>query len=98
MPMPLSVQTVPDRILSAGGRERPASMRGGRPSSPQTTEASLSQLYTVAEVCEATRLSESTIRRAIRLKHLAAVRVGRAVRLAGADVDAWLDRNRKKRR
>jgi excisionase family DNA binding protein len=58
----------------------------------------LCRLYTIAEISRALQLSDSTIRRAIRLKHLAAIKVGRVVRLTAADVEAWVERLRRKAR
>ncbi len=72
--------------------------RGDGPWPMRGATAGLGKLYTVAEATEFLRLSDSTIRRAIRLKRLAAIKVGRAVRLAEADIDAWLNRNRRKPR
>jgi excisionase family DNA binding protein len=54
----------------------------------------LRRLLTIAEVCEATGFSESTIRRAVRLRHLAVIKMNRSVRLSQEDVDTWLKRNR----
>lgn len=58
----------------------------------------LPRLYGIAETASSLGLSESTIRRAIRLRQLAAIRVGRAVRLAESDVATWLERGRRKPR
>jgi excisionase family DNA binding protein len=58
----------------------------------------LRRLYTIADVRDATSFSDSTIRRAIRLKQLAVIRMGRSIRLTQSDVDAWLDRSRRKAR
>lgn len=64
----------------------------------QPPKAALRYLYTVAEVVTATGFADSTIRRAIRLKHLVATKVGRGIRLTEADVEAWLDGNERKPR
>ena len=58
----------------------------------------LERLYTLAEVSEATQLSASTLRRAIRHRQLGAIRVGAAIRISQTDLEAWLGRNRRKPR
>lgn len=81
---------------SALGGESHAAGQVGKPRPPQPD--ALCRLYTIAEIAEALQLSDSTIRRAIRLKHLAAIKVGRIVRLTAADVEAWVNRLRRKTR
>ncbi len=65
------------------------------PRTPGAPGTGLRRLHTVEEVAETLQLSGSTVRRAIRSGLLATVRVGRSVRLAQADVDAWLDTSRR---
>jgi excisionase family DNA binding protein len=48
---------------------------------------------TITEVSDLTRLSPTTIHRAIRLRHLGVVRIGRALRVRQTDLEAWLNRN-----
>ena len=57
--------------------------------------ASLPRMLTLAVVGEITDLSPSTIRRHIRLKHLAVHRIGGALRIAEPDLAAWLARQRR---
>ena len=56
---------------------------------------SLPRMLTLAVVSDITGLSASTVRRHIRLKHLAVHRIGGALRVAEADLAAWLARQRR---
>ncbi|MBL6081333.1 helix-turn-helix domain-containing protein [Belnapia sp. T18] len=76
----------------------PAAVAAAFSEPPAQQPETLRQLFTIVEVCRATGFSDSTVRRAIRLRHLAAITVGRSVRLTQVDVDAWLDRNHRKPR
>ena len=52
-------------------------------------------LFTEAQICEAYQLSRSTIRRKVVEGAIVPVRIGRAVRFAAADVEAFVDRLRE---
>lgn len=51
-------------------------------------------IYTPAEVAQALRVNEETIRREIRRDQLGAVQVGRQYRITPADLVAWLGKAR----
>ncbi|GGC64896.1 hypothetical protein GCM10011504_48680 [Siccirubricoccus deserti] len=53
------------------------------------------RLLTLAQVAEITNLSASTLRRQIRLKRLAVHRLGNTLRIAEADLQAWLATSRR---
>lgn len=80
--------------MGAASRRLPQGQRDGNdlPNLAPDQGVSLS-LMTVAEVSDVTRLSATTIRRAIRLRHLCVVRIGRTIRVRHADLEAWLNRN-----
>ena len=67
-----------------------------QPSSPSSD--GLQRLHTLADVAQATSLSLSTLRRAIRRQQLSVYQFGSAIRIAQADIDAWLERKRRKAR
>jgi excisionase family DNA binding protein len=64
-----------------------------------TTSTSVPQqiAYRIRDAARATSLSERTIWGAIQRGDLPASKVGRAVLIKPADLDAWLDRNAKPR-
>jgi excisionase family DNA binding protein len=94
----ISARLAPQASRASGTTSAEGTSMATDPDLPTPSPGGLRTLHTIAEVCRATQLSESTVRRAIRLKHLGAVRVGRTVRVASADVEAWLERNRRKPR
>ena len=51
-------------------------------------------IYTPAEVAQALRVNEETIRREIRRDQLGALQVGRQYRITPADLVAWLGKER----
>jgi excisionase family DNA binding protein len=51
-------------------------------------------MLTVRQVCERTRLSLSTIRRALRAGDLPHNRIGRSIRVSEADLRRFLSRSR----
>lgn len=90
-------QTVPNEFRCQAGVETGAGDAAHNQLIPQS-RLLLRRLLTIAEVCEATGFSDSTIRRAVRLRHLAVIKMNRSVRLAREDVDTWLNRNRRNSR
>ncbi|KAA2211357.1 helix-turn-helix domain-containing protein [Teichococcus oryzae] len=62
---------------------------------PNASASALPRLLTLAQVCEITALSPSTLRRQIRLRRLAVLRFGSMLRIAEADLRAWLARQRR---
>lgn len=56
---------------------------------------SLPRLLSLVQVADITGLSSSTLRRHIRLKRLAVHRIGNVLRVAEADLTAWLARQRR---
>jgi excisionase family DNA binding protein len=50
------------------------------------------ELLTTSEVCEVTRLAPRTIAQKIKDGSLPVVRIGRNVRIASDDLEAWIDR------
>lgn len=80
--------------MATAKRTLPQEQPGGEDQSNSAPgEGASLTLLTIAEVSALTRLSATTLRRAIRLRHLGVVRIGRAVRVRQADLEAWLNRN-----
>jgi excisionase family DNA binding protein len=52
------------------------------------------RIYTPAEVAQALRVGEETIRREIRRKRLPAIQIGRQYRITPGDLIGWLGRER----
>ncbi len=80
--------------MATAKRELPQEQSGEEAwSNPPPGEGVSLTLLTITEVSDFTRLSPTTVRRAIRLRHLSVVRIGRSVRVRQADLAAWLNRN-----
>jgi excisionase family DNA binding protein len=74
--------------MHLSGTPAPASRRGG------STVSSVGKFYSIDEVAELLGVSTRTVRRSIKRKELVAHKLGRPVRIAEADLKAFIARHR----